>query len=294
MVDIVRWLGPLALAAGAAVILDLLASRRGLTPPGFSVPWRRLGAGSLLTLVLFLTVFQSLGQIGLPTLDIDLSSIHYSQLFLVHAMLIVALVGWLLFGFAGYRTQQSWVSVWAAQLGVRCRNFLKEVGLGLGLGLLIWPLLLLVVGSVAAALFYFGGEDLLPQQPPEMIVWIAGLPLALKLAVALSAGVVEELFFRGFLQPRIGILLSTLLFAGAHLAYDEPFMLVGITCLSLAFAGLVRWRQNIWAAATAHFLFDAVQLLIVIPWALGEWDQVRGAAEVATILTSVPGIAILL
>ncbi|MBZ0112375.1 MAG: CPBP family intramembrane metalloprotease [Thermoanaerobaculia bacterium] len=286
MVDLLRWLGPLTLAAGAAALIDLMAVRRGLTPPGFRVLWRRLGAGTLLTLLLFVTVFQSLGQIGLPTLEIDLSSVHYSQLFLVHTMLIIAIVGWLLFGFAGFQGEQSLVSVSAAQLGMRCRSFLKEVGLGLGLGFLIWPLLLLVVGSVAAALFFFGGEELLPQQPPEMIVWIAGLPLALKLAVALSAGVVEELFFRGFLQPRIGILLSTVLFAGAHLAYDEPFMLVGITCLSLAFAGLVRWRQNIWAAATAHFLFDAVQLLIVIPWALGEWDQVHNmASEIAVLLT---------
>lgn len=287
MVDLLRWLGPLTLAAGSAALIDLLATRRGLTPPGFAVLWRRLGAGTLLTLLLFLTVFQTLGQIGLPTLEIDLSSVHYSQLFLVHAMLIVAMVGWLLFGFAGYQGERSLVTVSAAQLGIRCRSFLKEVALGLGLGLLIWPLLLLVVGTVAAALFFLGGQDLLPQQPPEMIVWIAGLPIALKLAIALSAGVVEELFFRGFLQPRIGILLSTVLFAGAHLAYDEPFMLVGITCLSLAFAGLVRWRQNIWAAATAHFLFDAVQLLVVIPWALGEWDQVhKVAAEVALLVGS--------
>ena len=45
-------------------------------------------------------------------------------------------------------------------------------------------------------------------------------------------------------------------------------MLVGITLLSLIYALLVRWRQNIWPAIAAHFLFDAVQLLFVIPSAL--------------------------
>jgi membrane protease YdiL (CAAX protease family) len=77
--------------------------------------------------------------------------------------------------------------------------------------------------------------------------------------------VVEETFFRGFLQPRIGIGLSTCLFAFAHLSYDQPLMLVGITALSLFYGALVRWRRNLWAAIVAHFLFDAIQLLVVIP-----------------------------
>ena len=93
-----------------------------------------------------------------------------------------------------------------------------------------------------------------------------------RLAVSVSAGVVEETFFRGFLQPRVGIGLSTALFTLAHLSYDQPFMLVGVALLSLIFAFLVRWRQNLWAAITAHALFDALQLLVVIPTTL-RWMQ---------------------
>jgi membrane protease YdiL (CAAX protease family) len=87
----------------------------------------------------------------------------------------------------------------------------------------------------------------------------------LRLGIALSAGIVEETFFRGFLQPRIGIVLSTLLFALAHLSYDQPIMLVGVGLLSILYGLLVRWRRNLWPAIVAHFLFDAIQLLIVIP-----------------------------
>jgi membrane protease YdiL (CAAX protease family) len=86
--------------------------------------------------------------------------------------------------------------------------------------------------------------------------------------LALSAGLVEELFFRGFLQPRVGIALSTVFFSMAHLSYDQPFMLVGVTFLSLLFAMIVRFRQNLWAAVAAHAVFDGVQLLVVIPFAL--------------------------
>ncbi|HEY3492084.1 MAG TPA: CPBP family intramembrane glutamic endopeptidase, partial [Solirubrobacterales bacterium] len=60
----------------------------------------------------------------------------------------------------------------------------------------------------------------------------------------------------------------TLLFVFAHFSYGQPFMLIGIATLSLIYAFLVQWRQNIWPAIAAHFLFDAVQLLVVIPTVL--------------------------
>ena len=101
-----------------------------------------------------------------------------------------------------------------------------------------------------------------------MVTWIAALPVLVRMSISLSAGIVEEGFFRGFLQPRVGILASTALFVLAHFSYGQPFMLVGIAILSLIYALLVRWRQNIWPAIAAHTLFDGVQLLVVIPGVL--------------------------
>ena len=57
-------------------------------------------------------------------------------------------------------------------------------------------------------------------------------------------------------------------FVLAHANYEQPLMLVGVGILSLIFALLVRWRQNIWAAVAAHTVFDAIQLLVVVPLAL--------------------------
>ncbi|HEY4588628.1 MAG TPA: CPBP family intramembrane glutamic endopeptidase, partial [Thermoanaerobaculia bacterium] len=96
--------------------------------------------------------------------------------------------------------------------------------------------------------------------------------------ISLSAGVVEEGFFRGFLQPRVGIVMSTCLFVLAHFSYGQPFMLIGITLLSLIYAYLVRWRQTIWPAIAAHALFDGVQLLVVVPAALRMLGAEKGAA----------------
>jgi len=151
------------------------------------------------------------------------------------------------------------------QFGFVAPDVPREIGLGLGLGLAAWLAVLAAILAIAGLIYALGGKDVVPRQPPALIPLIAALPFGIRLAVSLSAGIVEETFFRGFLQPRVGIVLSTAIFALAHLAYGQPFMLVGVTLLSLIYGLLVRWRQSIWAAMAAHALFDGIQLLVVVP-----------------------------
>ena len=155
--------------------------------------------------------------------------------------------------------------VLAAQLGFLTPDVSHEIGIGVLVGVGSWFAVLLAAVVLALLLYAFGAEGAAPQKPPELVVWIAGLPLAVRVLAALSAGVVEETFFRGFLQPRIGLWLSTAFFVLGHLAYGQPLLLVGIAILSLIYGQLVRFRQTIWPAIAAHALFDGVQLLVVIP-----------------------------
>ena len=155
----------------------------------------------------------------------------------------------------------------AAQLGLVARNVPREVAIGLLLGACAWGIVLLALAAAAVAIWAVGGEKALPK-PSAIVPWIAALPVLVRVMVSLSAGFVEEIFFRGFLQPRLGIALSTGFFALAHLSYGQPFMLLGITLLSLIYAFLVRWRQTIWPAIAAHALFDGIQLLLIIPAAM--------------------------
>jgi membrane protease YdiL (CAAX protease family) len=143
-----------------------------------------------------------------------------------------------------------------------------EIALGLAAGLGIWAAALALGSLVVWALTEAGGAELIPAQAPRLIVFVAGQPVWLRLAVSLSAGAVEELFFRGFLQPRLGIGFTTVLFVLAHAAYGSPVMMVSIAFLSLVYGALARWRGNVWASASAHALFDAVQLLVVLPMVL--------------------------
>ncbi len=264
--DLLRVVGPALLALAAAFIVDRLCAAKGLLPPGFAVPWRRGAALALLAGVFWIGVFAPLGMLGLET-EQDLSGLTVPRLFLLHGILVATLVGWFLLGYAG-TARADLGRLFAAQFGLLAPRPAREIGLGLVLGLAIWSLALMVLMAIALLVLAFGGEDALPKSPPALVPWIAALPWGVRLLVSLSAGAVEETFFRGFLQPRAGLLLSTLFFALAHASYGQPFLLVGVTFLSVLYGALVRWRQSIWAAIAAHALFDAVQLLVIVPAAL--------------------------
>ena len=274
---ILRLLGPALLAVLATWGFDTLSALKGLTPPAWSPSAvlgrnegrpsadgsvRRFLALSLLTLIFYFAVLQPLAMIGVEQ-EIDFSAISGPELFITHLIFVLGMLSWYLLGYWGYQQRQG-ASI-AEQLGLSADNIWSEIVLGLVAGVVGWLLVITVSALAAGLISALGGASALPTEASPIVVFIAGLPVALRILICLSAGIVEEAFFRGLLQPRIGIFLSTLLFAIGHLSYDQPTLLIGITVLSLFFAALVQWRQNIWAAMTAHTVFDAIQLLILIP-----------------------------
>ncbi len=270
-----RALAALVLAVAAAVAVDRLATRRGLDPPGFRDVERRLLAGLGLVLVLYIGVFYPAAGFDQPS-DVDFEQVSTALIFFLHSLLLAYLAIWCGLGYgvvdpaveAG-RSRGGWID----GLGLRARHVGVELSIGLVWGLVGWLAVISVVLAVGLVIAELGGEGALGMEPAGQIVWLASLPVGLRLAVSLAAGVAEELFFRGFLQPRVGVLASTVLFVAAHAGYGQPFMLLGISLLSLFYAWLTRWRRSVWAAIAAHFLFDAIQLLVVIPLALAAYEQ---------------------
>jgi membrane protease YdiL (CAAX protease family) len=269
--DLFRPLLALALSVGTALLFDRLMARRGFTPGLFvAQPWRRWAGLLVLAGILLLAVFLPAVSWGTEMPDLDPTSTNPALLFSTHALLVVSLVAWLFLAFGRLDGH-----VWQDQLGLRADHWGKELGLGLGAGVAAWAAVIAVMLIVAGVIYFVGGEEALPTAPPQMVGFIAGLPVLLRLAISVSAGVVEETFFRGFLQPRMGILLSTVLFALAHASYQAPLQLVAVTLLSLLYGLLVQWRRSIVAAIVAHVFFDAVQLLVLIPIALDQLPVVE-------------------
>lgn len=101
-------------------------------------------------------------------------------------------------------------------------------------------------------------------------------PLSLRQCVvlALASGIAEEAFFRGALQPRVGLVAASLIFGLAHFAPRRE--LLPWTVFSLA-AGLLLGflfdaTGNLLAPVTAHVTVNAVNLRLLVRSYLEERD----------------------
>ena len=152
----------------------------------------------------------------------------------------------------------------AAQLGLLAPSISREVLIGLLLGVCAWAAVLLALLAAALAIYAIGGEKALPK-PSAIVPWIASLPVLVRLMVSLSAGFVEEIFFRGFLQPRVGLMVSSVMFALSHFSYGLPFMIVGVFTISLVIGRSFERSGDLLPCIVAHGVFDSIQMFIVIP-----------------------------
>ena len=76
------------------------------------------------------------------------------------------------------------------------------------------------------------------------------------------AGVVEETLFRGALVPRLGVVLSALLFAALHTQYAVSFATLEVFVLGIGLGWLRKYSGSTWPAIVTHAGYDiAVGLL---------------------------------
>jgi membrane protease YdiL (CAAX protease family) len=158
----------------------------------------------------------------------------------------------------------------AAFLHLSTGRLWEKVRLGLIAGCGGWAFTVLVTAAAAGAMAATG-RVAEPTEAPPIMVWLAELPLVYKLIIIVAAMTVEEAFFRGFLQPRVGLVGSSILFALSHFSYGLPFMIVGVFTISLVIGRTMARSGDLLPCIIAHGVFDGVQLLVVMPWAVRLW-----------------------
>ncbi|MEI8059527.1 MAG: CPBP family intramembrane glutamic endopeptidase, partial [Ferruginibacter sp.] len=93
------------------------------------------------------------------------------------------------------------------------------------------------------------------------------------LFTALTAGIVEELVFRGYLQPRLqllfnnswaAIVVSAILFGLLHITYGTISNVVTPLFIGLIFAWYYQKYKNIKVLIPCHFLIDTISLFILL------------------------------
>jgi membrane protease YdiL (CAAX protease family) len=81
------------------------------------------------------------------------------------------------------------------------------------------------------------------------------------IALGLSAGISEELLFRGALQPRLGLLLATILFAIGHLQYGLTVAILEVFLIGLVL-GLIRNRTHTTVCILIHASYNSTAVLL--------------------------------
>lgn len=199
-----------------------------------------------------------------PPTPKDLQNTSFFALFTLHVILIVFLLGWWL---------MSGMPPLREFLNLRYEKPGEVIAIGVSVGVGGW-LFTIVMALLAALLLRAIGVLDQPPEPPAMIGWMAKLALWKKAMIVLSAMTIEEFFFRSFLQKRIGLVASTVLFALAHFTYGNPLLLIGVTVISLVIGFTFYRTRNVIPGVIAHGVFDAVQLFVIVPVAF----RVMGAS----------------
>lgn len=104
------------------------------------------------------------------------------------------------------------------------------------------------------------GYDLLAKVNENLFGGLATVGGAI--ALGLSAGISEELLFRGAVQPRLGLLLTTILFTIGHLQYGLTLATLQVFVIGLVF-GLMRKRtKGIVVCMVSHATYNMVGTLL--------------------------------
>jgi membrane protease YdiL (CAAX protease family) len=253
----------LVVAGGLGMLLSFVQarSRAVFAEDGFSEPGRRAVAVGLLAAVLLLTVAIPFAG-GLVGSQPDTKELSLVSVFAVHAILLFFLACY--YALSGRRSLRDF-------LGLRSEHPGHDAAAGVLIGLAGWVLTILAA-MVLLGFWYVVSKRFRSATEgggiSPMIVWLVSQPLWVKLSIVVSAMVVEELFFRSFLQTRVGPVAATLMFTAAHGVYGQPLVLVGILVISTVLSVTYATYRNVLPCIVAHGVFDAIQMFVVIPAAL--------------------------
>jgi len=134
--------------------------------------------------------------------------------------------------------------------------WLANLGLGVAVGLAV-----VLLSGIATRVTKWGDE--LARAMAETLGPIS-TPDAILLAVA--SGMAEEMFFRGALQPRVGLVVATVLFAAVHFVPRREFppwtafaLVVGIV-----FGLMFEATGNLLAPIVAHAVINGINLPMLV------------------------------
>lgn len=126
----------------------------------------------------------------------------------------------------------------------------------------IFAALLIYSMLLSIALYTFGIADFEPVQ--EAFQGLAALPLPVLAYIFIARVFVEEFFFRAFLVPRAGIIVSSIVFGAAHFAYGSYAEVIGAIGLGLILAAAYKQYNRLAPNFAAHLLYNVIAALVLV------------------------------
>ena len=244
--------------AGITLSFARARSRAVFAEDGFREPGRRTVAVALLAAVLLLTVAIPFAG-GFAGAQPDTADLTIVSLFAVHAILVFFLVCY--YAVSGRDSLADF-------LKIRSTRPVADLSSGILIGAAGWLVTILAALAVLGIWWLLRHSGPVSEEGSSVsptILWIVGQPVGVRIAIVVSAMIVEELFFRSFLQTRVGPLAATLMFTAAHGVYGQPLVLVGILVISAVLSVTFVLYGNVLPCIVAHGTFDAIQMFVVIP-----------------------------
>jgi uncharacterized protein len=138
-----------------------------------------------------------------------------------------------------------------------------SLGFGIALGTVV--IMMFPLASLLLNLFNI-------PNPQTALAQVAALPLWIRVGTLLTAGITEEILFRGYPISRlkaatgstaIAALIPFVVFVVLHLPSWGAAHLLFVSLAAALFTLAFLWRGDLWANIVAHFLTDSVPLLIL-------------------------------
>lgn len=130
--------------------------------------------------------------------------------------------------------------------------WVRDLGLGLGVGLIF------VLLSNLATRFTEWGQNL----ARAMAEALGPISVPDAILLAFASGLAEEMFFRGALQPRVGLVFASLLFGIVHFVPRREFLPWTVFAIAVGFCFGVIFDStgNLLAPVVAHIVINGINL----------------------------------
>jgi membrane protease YdiL (CAAX protease family) len=249
--------GPFILASGISFLLPLIKPIRKLvarfTPMDPESPIDLCG----LALIIWITSFFIISAVQSGPVEVDGDGggalLENSVWLLLNALTFVAIA----YVSVGYRIYRSGIEA-TKRLGLEWPDLRTVL---ISLGMVIPCYLVAIMGNVLTLIFQPDVLDNLQETMDDMTTGLDN-PIGMIL-IGLSAGIGEEVLFRGAVQPRFGIVIAALFWTSMHAQYDVSFVLVGLFGVGVIL-GLQRKYFGTASAIITHAVYNMIAVAITI------------------------------